>query len=121
MHCNRSGLFFEVPLIHQINPHKLHAWLTEPSRKPPLLLDVREPWEFEYCRIEGSLLMPIGQVPARQDELKRGQNVVVICHHGIRSMQVARFLERTGFASVYNLQGGVDAWSREVDVQMRKY
>ena len=108
-------------MIRPIHPVELNAWLNAPSRSAPLLLDVREPQEFEYCRIEGSVLMPMGQVPARQGELQRGQNVVVICHHGIRSMQVARFLERMGFASVYNLQGGVDAWAREVDARMPKY
>ena len=108
-------------MIRPIHSAELNAWLNDPSRSAPLLLDVREPQEFEYCRIEGSVLMPIGQVSARRGELKRGQNVVVICHHGIRSMQAAHFLEQTGFTSVYNLQGGVDAWSREVDAGMPKY
>ena len=108
-------------MIPQLQPVELKAWLNDPSRNAPLLLDVREPQEFEYCRIEGSVLIPMGQVPARQGELKPGREVVVICHHGIRSMQVARFLEHAGFASVYNLHGGVDAWSREVDAGMPKY
>mgnify|MGYP001620129242 CR=1 FL=1 len=108
-------------MIRQLQPLELEAWLNDPSRSAPLLLDVREPREFEYCRIDGSYLLPIGQVTERHGELKPEQEVVVICHHGVRSMQVARFLEHTGFASVYNLQGGVDAWSREVDAGMPKY
>jgi rhodanese-related sulfurtransferase len=87
----------------------------------PLLLDVREPWEFAICRIEGSRLLPMGRVVASLGELDPERETVVICHHGIRSQQVAYFLERQGFARVINLQGGVDAWAREVDREMATY
>ena len=77
----------------------------------PVLLDVREPWEFEICHIEGSQPMPMGSVPARAAELDTQAETVVICHHGGRSAQVGMFLERQGFENVINLAGGVAAWA----------
>ncbi len=91
------------------------------GRPPPLLLDVREPWEFELCHLDGSLLLPMQTVPARIKELAPDAEIVVICHHGVRSRQVGSFLERCGFKSIYNLTGGVDAWANDVDPAMRKY
>jgi rhodanese-related sulfurtransferase len=87
----------------------------------PLLLDVREPWEFRICRIEGSELIPMGQLAASMGKLDPGRETVVICHHGIRSRQVAMFLDYRGFTDVINLAGGVDAWARDVDRQMATY
>lgn len=87
----------------------------------PLLLDVREPWEFRICRIEGSQLIPMGQLPDSIRELDPDRETVVICHHGIRSRQVAMFLDYQKFAKVINLAGGVDAWARDVDRQMATY
>lgn len=82
---------------------------------------MREPWEFDKARIEGAQLVPMGEVPARLDELDPATPVVAICHHGGRSMQVALFLEKNGFAQVHNLSGGVDAWSRTVDPAVPLY
>lgn len=107
--------------MRQLTPGALREWLADSTRKPPLLLDVREPWEFEHCRIEGSVLVPMREVPNRFGELDAGTEVVVICHHGIRSHQVALFLEHYGFVAVHNLQGGVDAWARDVDSTMKTY
>jgi rhodanese-related sulfurtransferase len=107
--------------MQQITPAELKAWLDDRSRPPPLLLDVREPWEYGLCHIDGSLHMPMQTVPVRRDELAPGQDVVVICHHGGRSMQVAMFLERMGIAGVHNLSGGVDAWARTIDPAMARY
>lgn len=91
----------------------------------PLLLDVREPWEFALAaiRIEGlqTLPMPMNTVPGRLAELDPAQPVVCICHHGARSAQVVAFLERQGFDAVYNLAGGVDAWSQQVDAAVARY
>ena len=87
----------------------------------PLLLDVREPWEFELCHLADSLLVPMQTVPARIDELDPDADIVVICHHGVRSRQIGGFLERQGFRSIYNLSGGVDAWANDVDPAMHKY
>ncbi|HQO29819.1 MAG TPA: rhodanese-like domain-containing protein [Accumulibacter sp.] len=91
------------------------------QRQRPLLLDVREPWEYAICRLAGSQPLPMSALPSNLDRLDRQAETVVICHHGIRSLQVAHFLERKGFASVYNLSGGIDAWADDVDPLMRKY
>ena len=100
---------------------ELAAWLGDAARKDPLLLDVREPWEFQTCRIPQSLLMPMREVPARLGELEDAGEIVVICHHGHRSMRVAMFLHSRGHGRVYNLAGGVDAWARSVDPAMPVY
>ena len=105
----------------QITPQLLQQWLADRERKPPVLLDVREPWEFRTCRIEGSMLAPMNTIPARAQELDPGTDTVVICHHGVRSYQVGLFLERNGFSNLYNLQGGVNAWADQVDPTMPRY
>jgi rhodanese-related sulfurtransferase len=87
----------------------------------PLLLDVREPHEFACCRIDGSLHIPMGEIVSRLNELDPDRATVVVCHHGMRSAQVARFLESQGFGQVINLSGGIDAWAREVDPGMPRY
>lgn len=85
------------------------------------LLDVREPWEFDLCHIDGSFNIPMDELMGRLDGMRKDETVVVICHHGARSRQVAAYLETLGFADIYNLAGGVDAWSREVDPDMPQY
>lgn len=107
--------------MQQIAAAALSAWLADGKRTPPQLLDVREPWEFQISHIAGSLHMPMGQVPLRAEELDAQSDVVVICHHGARSAQVAMYLEKQGFARVHNLVGGVDAWARSVDPAMPVY
>jgi rhodanese-related sulfurtransferase len=107
--------------MQQLAPAALSAWLSDPARARPQVLDVRESWEVQIARIEGSLHIPMGQVPARVAELDAGTDVVVVCHHGGRSMQVALFLEKQGFARVHNMVGGVDAWARSVDPAMPVY
>ena len=82
---------------------------------------MREPWEYQLARIEGSRLVPLRQVPVLLEELDPEAEVVVICHHGIRSRHAGRFLEQHGFARVINLAGGIDAWSREVDPAIPLY
>jgi rhodanese-related sulfurtransferase len=91
------------------------------SEQSPLLLDVRETWEYEICRLEGARLVPMRHIPAALRELDRERETVVICHHGIRSRQVAMFLEHQGFSKVINMEGGVAAWAREVDPDMPTY
>ncbi|NOT11540.1 MAG: rhodanese [Methylococcaceae bacterium] len=88
---------------------------------PLVLLDVREPYEYEYARIEGSLLIPLNQIPQRLAELDPQQEIMVICHHGMRSQQAAQFLMHSGFTHVYNLNGGIDAWSSYCDASVRRY
>jgi rhodanese-related sulfurtransferase len=104
-----------------ISAPTLAQWLQDPERPLPQLLDVREPWEQQICQIAGSRLLPMRALPARLDELDPQQPVVCICHHGARSAHVAMWLARQGFADVYNLSGGVDAWARQVDRQMATY
>lgn len=108
-------------MIKQISPAELATWLADKSRAAPLLLDVREPWEHDKARIPGSQLVPMGQIQARFAELPKENEVVAICHHGGRSMQVAIFLEKSGFPRVHNLAGGIDAWSRTVDPSVPLY
>ena len=87
-----------------------------------VLLDVREPWEFELCRIEGSINVPMTALQGKLDELQHDGDIVVICHHGSRSWHAARFLEGAGFAgSIMNLEGGVEAWAVTVEPGMKRY
>ncbi len=106
--------------MQQINAQQLADRLAQQGPKP-LLLDVREPWETELCKIAGSTLIPMGNIPARHDELNKNQEIVVICHHGVRSMHIAMFLERQGFHHVINLRGGINDWALQIDKDMALY
>jgi rhodanese-related sulfurtransferase len=99
----------------------LAEWLADTSREAPVLLDVREPWEIETAKIAGSLSIPMREIPARSEELDDEAQIVCICHHGARSASVAGFLESRGYTKVFNLQGGIDAWSRLVDPKVPTY
>ena len=101
-----------------ITPRQLKARLEAGDR--PRLLDVREPWEFALSRIEGSDLIPLGELSDRASELDPAVETVVICHHGVRSAYVTRLLDRAGFESVLNLEGGLDAYS-DVDDSIPRY
>jgi rhodanese-related sulfurtransferase len=107
--------------MQHLTAPQLAEWLADTSRPAPVLLDVREPWEYQTCHIEGAMPMPMNTVPARQEELDPEAPLVCICHHGARSMQVAAFLERNGFTQVTNLTGGVHAWAQQVDGSMPTY
>ena len=116
-------------MIRQISPGELKALLataesagsSAASATAPFLLDVREPHEFDYCRIEGSVSIPLGQLPARADEIPEGRDIVAICHHGARSMHAAAFLQQSRGLDVVNLQGGVAAWADQVEPTMKRY
>lgn len=99
----------------------LAEWLADSSRPQPVLLDVREPWEVQTAQIAGSLNIPLQQVPVRGLELDAEADIVCICHHGARSAQAGLFLESRGFGKIHNLQGGIDAWSRQVDASVPLY
>lgn len=87
-----------------------------------VLLDVREPWEYEAARIEGSTLMPMGDIPGRAfQELDPEAHIVTVCHHGVRSLNVAVWLRNQGFESAQSLRGGIDAWSGEIDPAIPRY
>ena len=105
--------------MKQMSPIELKAALA--SGRKLNLLDVREAWEYQTARIEGSVLIPMGEVASRVSEFEAESDIVVICHHGGRSMQVGVFLELQGFPNVHNLTGGLDAWARSVDPSMPTY
>jgi|SRR5665213_3553265 len=90
--------------------------------KSAKIVDVREPWEFAKTSIEGSLLMPMGEVPSRANqELDPDERLLVLCHHGVRSMNVTVWMRNQGFEHAQSVRGGIDAWSREVDPQLPRY
>lgn len=93
--------------------------------RPMLLLDVREAWEVAHAPLQvaglQTLHIPMGEIPGRLAELDPAQPVTCICHHGIRSAQVVAFLVRQGFDAAYNLAGGTDAWSEQVDAGLPRY
>ncbi|MCA1978275.1 MAG: sulfurtransferase [Thiobacillus sp.] len=105
--------------MRQFRPAELAAYLA--AGHTPVLLDVREPWEAGICRLPGSVLIPMRDLPARLAELNKDAETVVICHHGVRSYHAARYLETAGFSAVINLAGGMAAWSDEVDPAMPRY
>jgi len=85
------------------------------------LIDVREKWELDICKIEGAVNMPMSSIMETFSELDPESSYSLYCHHGMRSMQVANFLLSNGFKSLFNLQGGIDAWSREIDASVDRY
>lgn len=107
--------------MQSLTPQELAEWLADTSRLAPLLLDVREPWEFELCHLPGSRHLPLRLLPERLNELPPAGDVVVICHHGVRSSQAGIFLERSGLGPIHNLSGGVDGWAAAIDFHMRRY
>ena len=106
-------------MITEIGPVELADRLE--NAPPPLVLDVRETWELELASLPGVLNIPMAQIPDRLDELCRDRDIIVMCHHGARSFQVAVFLKHSGFETVINLAGGIDGWSREVDPDVPLY
>jgi rhodanese-related sulfurtransferase len=105
--------------MRQLRPAELAAQLA--AGQSPVLLDVREPWEWSICRLPGAVLIPLRELPARLAELDSSAETVVVCHHGVRSYHAARYLETAGFGNVVNLAGGVAAWADEVDPAMPRY
>lgn len=105
--------------LKQIRPIELAAQLQ--SGQAPVLLDVREEWEWNTCRIPGAVLIPLRELPARIGELDKAAETVVICHHGVRSYHAAHYLKSLGFEGVINLSGGMAAWADEVDPAMPRY
>ena len=87
----------------------------------PVLLDVRQDWETQICRLQNAVHIPIEEIEFRTEELDPTTEIVVYCHQGVRSAAVAEYLRQLGFADVKNLAGGLDAWARTVDPTMRRY
>ena len=105
----------------QITVHDLARMIE--AKEPVYLLDVRAPVEHEFAALPDSVLIPINELPARAAEIQPppGATVVAYCHHGIRSLHAAAFLQQAGFENVVSLAGGIDAWSREIDPGVRRY
>lgn len=93
----------------------------QPEWDKVVLLDVRDPWEVEICRLPGSVNIPMNEIAQRAQELDREARTVVICHFGMRSLEVGAWLEASGFGDVSNLEGGLDAWAEKVDGDMPRY
>ena len=106
-------------MTHEITVHELKA--KREAGAPFVLLDVREPEEVEFVHIAGAVHIPMGEIPGRLHELDPDQEIIVYCHHGVRSMHVVNFLLQRDFENVKNLTGGIDAWAVEVDPGMPRY
>jgi adenylyltransferase/sulfurtransferase len=105
----------------QIDVHRLQA--LHAAGEPLYLLDVRQPWEHDIAALPGSVLVPLGELPQRAEELDPppGALIVAYCHHGVRSLNAAALLERMGYERVVSLAGGIDAWSLVVDPSVPRY
>jgi rhodanese-related sulfurtransferase len=115
-------MYSEYMLDYEITPSQLKEILSQKGHEGVVLLDVREPGEYAITRIEGSLLMPMGDVPSRANqELDPDAHIVTICHHGVRSMNVAVWLRNQGFEKTQSLRGGIDAWSALIDPTVARY
>ena len=106
--------------MREFSAEQLKTYL-DTCEKQPFLLDVRQPWEFNICNIENSVLVPMSTIPATVESLDFDRETVVICHHGIRSRSVGRYLEQAGFTNIINLSGGMAQWAKTVDTQMATY
>ena len=105
--------------IAQLTPQQVQDCLKK--QPAPLLLDGREEDEVRLCALPGSLHIPMNLIPLRHNELPDDVPIIVYCHHGIRSLNVARYLAHVGFENVANLQGGIDAWARQIDPSLPRY
>ena len=105
-------------MIEDLNPNQFKEKLTKDDNT---LIDVREKWELNVCRIEGAVSMPMSSIMETFSDLDPELSYSLYCHHGMRSMQVANFLLSKGFKSLFNLRGGIDAWSKEIDNSVEQY
>jgi rhodanese-related sulfurtransferase len=119
--ASRNGKGSSCALMdYEITPEEVKAKLDRGDEFT--LLDVREPWEFETAHIQKARRMPMGDVPSRANqELDPEEHIVVICHHGVRSMNVTAWLRQQGFENAQSMRGGIDAWSRVVDAEVPTY
>lgn len=114
--CRRGRV--ESP-VEEVTPRLLKSRLDAGSEI--VLLDVREPFEYALCHIEGTTLIPMGELERRVGELSAEKDIVVYCHSGIRSARAVNFLKSLGFKKALNLKGGIDAWAEEIDPKMVRY
>ena len=111
--------------MQQLPVAALPAFIRDAASARPVLLDVREPWELALARLDlpgaETLNIPMRELPARLDELDRSRPILVLCHHGMRSLQSVAYLLQRGCAHAYNVAGGIDAWSLQVDPSVPRY
>jgi rhodanese-related sulfurtransferase len=103
----------------EITPAEVKARLDRGEKV--FLIDVREPWEYQVCRIEGAKLIPLGSLPSSLNTLPDTDEVICYCHHGMRSLDAAAWLRFQGIERAKSLAGGIERWSREVDPQVPRY
>ena len=113
-------------MVRELSVQDVHRLIDAPEADAaPVLLDVREPWEVSLAAIRparaDTLHIPMREIPARLAEIDPQRTVICVCHHGMRSLQVAHFLSQQGYEEVINLQGGIDAWSEQVDPRVPRY
>ena len=109
-----TGMDYEIT-VEQLNNMRQ-------ANEAIVIVDVREPWEYSTAKIEGSKHIPMADVPARYNqELDPDDHIVVVCHHGVRSMNVTAWLRQQGFDRVQSLRGGIDRWAREIDPKVPVY
>lgn len=107
------------PLPHEITVEACAQLLG--SDNPPLLLDVREPEERDYCNLGPGPHIPTGEIPFKWNNLSRDEHILVYCHHGVRSLSVTRFLRDRGYGRAQSVKGGIEAWSRKIDPAVPRY
>ncbi len=108
----------------EITPRELKRRMDDPAERTKVaLLDVRNPDEWQTCRIEGAELIPLGELKARGEELRDKEDLLIVtqCHHGRRSLQAAAILSQLGYPNVLSLAGGIDLWSRDIDAKVPRY
>lgn len=106
-------------MVKEVSPQELHSLLNTDHEY--VLLDVRQPWEFDICHLPSSINIPLGDLDKASTQLPDDKDLVTICHHGVRSKQAAILLEQSGYQNVISLQGGVDAWARDINPKMERY
>ena len=105
-------------MIKDLTPKQFKDYILDDE---VILVDVREQWEFDICQIKGAILIPMGEIAISYENLDKDSKIALYCHSGIRSMHVADFLLSQGFQSLANLQGGIDAWTQEIDTTLERY
>ena len=106
--------------MKNFTPSQLKEFLDLPENSP-MLLDVREAWEFNICHILNSQPIPMKTIPNKCNDWDKNSIIVIICHNGIRSKMVAQYLDRQGFTSIINLSTGIDGWAKEIEPDMPTY
>ena len=114
-----QGRFSALGGSDNLSPEEIKKRIDEGHKI--VILDVREPWEYQISKIEGAVLIPLGQLEKGKEELDQEAEIVCQCHHGVRSFKAMKYLQASGFKNVKNMAGGIDAWSAQVDPKVPRY